>query len=235
MLSLKIMKLNPAKSRFSLLFIALFTLVVSCVKHETPDPDMQFPFSVKATAVASKGNVRLFTQGGEVTDESVIARFIADAEGFNAKFEVAPTDIVTFHTDSTAEFKALTGVIKVAVPTSNKLAFRYPFTLDKIQPSMWQPLLDHQLIAKTNITHTVPTATGFTHVGEVVQIASGDYQSFELPATVYKLSRWVGQGDAGASSYINSGVFSPFNEDFLETLRPRDTIAFQEGSLRFTK
>ncbi len=81
----------------------------------------------------------------------------------------------------------------------------------------------------------VPTGTGFRYVGEVVIVASGTYHEFELPATVYLLSRWRGQGAAAASHYQHSGVFSPFSEDFLETLGARDTVAYQENVARFSK
>lgn len=210
-------------------------LASSCKKNNTPEPEVQFPLSVKATTVVSQGQVRLFTSDGEVTDASVMARFIAGAEGFNENFEIEPTDIVTFHTDSTAEFESLTGIISVQAKQTNKLVFRYPFALENSDPLTWQFLLDRQLIAETNITHIVPPGTGFTHVGEAIQIASGNYQQFELPVTTYLLSRWRGQGEAAGSYYNNSVVFSPFSEKFLDTLRPRDTVAYQERLIRFSK
>lgn len=229
------MELNPTKTRFTLLFWALLLVATSCEKKDVSGPDIQFPLAVKAQAVTEKGNVRLFTYDGEVTDESVIARFIAGADGFEENFEIEPTDIITFPNDSTAKFESLPWTYRVQAEGMNKLAFRVPFTLGESDPPASQFILDHQRIAKTNITQAVPTATGFTYVGEVVQLASGSYDSFELPATVYKLSRWLGQGDTAAPYHSNSGVFSPFNEGFLETLRLRDTIAYQEGTLKFSK
>ncbi|MEC3880087.1 hypothetical protein [Parapedobacter sp. 10938] len=230
------MKRHSTPYAFSML-VAVLTFALSCKKSSPPEPGVQFPLTVKATAILSQGPVRLFTHEGEVTDAAVIAQFISGADGFNKDFEIEAEDVITFQTDSTLEFESLTGLISVQAETADKLVFRYPFapTLNDSYNSILQPLLDHQRIAKTNITHMVPTGTGFRYVGEVVIVASGNYQAFELPVTVYLLSRWRGQGEFAKSYYSNSGVFSPFSDDFLATLGARDTVAYQENVTLFSE
>ena len=231
--------MKHCSTHYFLLLVAVLTTVVSCKKTSPPEPRVQFPLSVKATAIVSQEPVRLFTHEGEVTDATVIAQFIAGADGFDSDFEIEAEDVIIFHTDSTAEFKPFFGgTVNVRTAPSNQLTFYYqwvPDPWDRPDPLTEQFTLDHYRIAKTNVMTTIPSSAGYQHTGDIIAIASGTYQTFELPATVYLLSRWRGQGEFATSYYSSSGVFSPFNENFLKTLGARDTVAYQENVTRFSK
>ncbi|SEO14513.1 hypothetical protein SAMN05216436_1381, partial [bacterium A37T11] len=89
----------------SALFCGLICLgLPACSKDGGPsDDNITYPLKVKATAMEEQGPVKLYTKDGEVTDEAVIAKFIADAEYFNAVFAPEESDTITFTTDSTAK------------------------------------------------------------------------------------------------------------------------------------
>src|SRR3546814_15937445 len=107
---------------YFLLLVAVLASVLSCKKTSPPEPSVEFPLSVKATAIVSQGPVRLFTHEGEVTDAAVIAQFVAGAEGFDSDFEIEAEDVIIFHTDSTAAFKSwIGGTVNVRTEPSKQL------------------------------------------------------------------------------------------------------------------
>ncbi len=59
-------------------FLILACLATACSKSDGENQSpISYPLEVKATALEEQGPVRLYTKDGDVTDQEVIAKFIA--------------------------------------------------------------------------------------------------------------------------------------------------------------
>lgn len=225
------MKLNVI-----LLTAGAMVAVAGCSK-ETGEPATAFPIELKAATLESEGSVKLYAKSGEITDEGVIADFIASEEGFNASFEPRPDSFITFTTDSTAQFGASAVIYRVSRESNNAVIFRSPFILGPYETGKEpQAILDIYRLSKHNDPLQMFHSGGqILYRGEAVTYCRGTDQSLLLPVMIYKFSRRT--GDSGqASIHVESGkLFNEFNEDFLATLGDRDTIAYQQSFVRYRK
>lgn len=225
------MKLNVI-----LMMAGAVAAVAGCSKYRGK-PAKIFPIELKAVALESRGSVRLYTKSGEITDEGVIAEFINSEEGFNASFAPRPDDFMTFITDSTAQFGISAVLYRVSREGNTAVVFRSPFILGPYaRGEEPQKILDTYRLSKHNDPLQMFHSGGqISYKGEVVTYCSGTDRSFLFPVMIYKLSRRSGNSGQASIRVASGKLFNEFNKDFLATLGDRDTIAYQQSYVRYSK
>ncbi|MGV3762686.1 hypothetical protein [Parapedobacter sp.] len=220
-----------------ILLIAAAMATTACSRDGNMVPENAFAIELTAVALEHQGSVKLFTKSGEVTDEAVIANFIASERGFNAPFAPEPSNAITFTTDSTAQLGTSDVLYGVSREDNDVVVFRSPFILGPYATgaARWTALDTYRLGKHNDPLETFHSVGQLLYKGEAVIYCQGNYQSLLFPMMIYKLYRQSGTEGQSSESMISGKLFNEFDEDFLETLGDKDTLAYQQSYVRFSK
>ncbi|WP_353126766.1 hypothetical protein [Parapedobacter pyrenivorans] len=219
-----------------ILLLAAAIAMTACSKNGGGDPAGAFPMELKAVALESRGDVKLYTKSGEVKDKEMIANFIASEAGFNASFEPQPDNIITFMTDSTAQLGISAIRYKAVREGNDAVVFRSPFILGPAGPGevQWTALDTYRLGKHNDPLQMFHSPGEILYKGEAVIRCEGIDESFLLPIMIYKLSRRIGDAGQASINVVSGKLFNEFNEDFLTTLGDKDTVAYQQSYVRYS-
>jgi len=220
-----------------ILLMAVAMATTACSKDGSMVTESAFPIELKAVTLERQGSVKLYTKSGEVTDEAVIANFIASERGFNAPFAPEPSNTITFTTDSTAQLGISAVLYRVSREDNDAVVFRSPFILGPYATGavQWTALDTYRLGKHNGRLETFHSGGQLLYKGEAVIYCQGTYQSLLFPIMIYKLYRHSGTEGQASESMISGKLFNEFDEDFLITLGDKDTVAYQQSYVRFSK
>ncbi len=214
--------------KINLLFLfALCGCFASCEKVGE-QKSVFFPQILYANQINKITEVRLFTQGKEITDTAVINRFIKNETNFNLQNQALNTnEEINFLSKSLVQF----GNPKQAYDLNSDFANRkteFIFYSQKLNPVNPQSLAYLLLKFKAPViaTGVVPNIKNTT---KDVKVASGNYLELNLSALSYKIK----QGNATPQIGIAYNQPITIDTKALEQLQITDTVALQYFTYNF--
>lgn len=189
-------------------------LSISCSKSK----EVKYPKRLYLRELSGKQNVRLFTNNAEIKSLPVINDFIGGSQNFEAIEPIridANSHYIEFSSADTAAFSYANAFKYQVVKSGNQFIL-------KSQPV--RPHLDDIIGSIKKYPDEVLGSSIFYTISETV-IGYGDYSRFELCLLAYKIAKHSQQN----GNYIALGVLkNEFNQNYISTLGPNDTIAIQE-------
>ncbi len=214
-----------------LLLLLLLTLFISCKKNEVGNG---FNPSKKlyTQSVTQKYSVRLFTNGMEIKNQTVINNFIKNSLVFNLNLSnVDKSYYVTFSATDTAifnndnfNFPEKYSIVKKDnqflfysgdVFLSNDLPFRY-----------FNDMLKYKYAEKL-----LPIGGGLDlKQTRFIKVGYGNYNQMEFSLLSYK---YIQTSIGGRFFSEQSGITNEFNESVITKVGAKDTLAVQEFSIKY--
>ncbi len=214
------------KTRIFILF-ALCGCFASCEKVGE-QKSVFFPQSLYANQINKITEVRLFTQGKEITDADIINSFIKNETNFNLQNQAVNTnEEIVFLSKSLAQF----GNPKLAYDLNSDFATRkteFIFFSQKQNPVILQDLAFLLLKFKAPVIAT-GVAPNITHTTKDVKVAYGSYLDLNLSALSYKIK----QGNATPQIGIANNQPITIDANALGQLQITDTVALQYFTINF--
>jgi len=199
--------------------LTIIMLLCSCKKEKE-----DFPIILYAREISQVSDVRLFVDKSEVTDKTIIDKFISDVDLFTLPYHIDLSDgIIHFHSKDSATFWTETQRFYV-----QKEVQQFLFYSDFITGL----LVMRPFFMYTSELIPVAPITGYSHMTKEVRVGYGSYTDMEMCFVAYKLKKPVNIPD---DVYILQwGTFvNEFNEEGINTLQPLDTLAIMEYKIRF--
>lgn len=215
----------------------LAVLLFACKKTKV-DPAPQLPSTLFLNGITKKSTIRLFTNKGEITDRSVIDKFIKGTKGFTRKdTSFTSNETLTFFSADSAglsnSFNSLTvkkNENQFLFKSTNKnilsaaeLASSYK--MQKYQSAI-EPVWDSQFSAYYML------------------VGYGDYAALNLSVFEYSRISWfmlqLNWGDSQSpdtwyKSSASGTIFNEFNETYISAVGINDTLAIQEYAYSFRR
>ncbi|MDB5158899.1 MAG: hypothetical protein JWR50_3606 [Mucilaginibacter sp.] len=232
------------------IFLSLLFGIFSCKKDNGAKTNITFPRELYPTQITQKGEVKVYTAGGEMTDASQKEKFLgAQKTSFNLTFQPNVTtsqvlnSSITFVNRDTMMFSlspekyvaankngqfTFTGTkYQLPVDTADILykSLKYDYLLIKAPflPS-GQPYSGPGVYFSNNLTYN----TNMPFLGKPVSVGYGDYNTLRLSLFSFKFSRKLISG-LNISYYSESGfLYNEFNSTVISKLKSNDTLAIQE-------
>lgn len=234
---------------FSLLFFLLLFSLFSCKKDS--GADVTFPHTLYPTQIAQKGEIKVYTANGEMTDASQKEKFLGkDKQFFNLTFDpdVTTSQIlnrsITFVSRDTimsslstekfvadnnnGQFIFTDTKYRVPVDTASIfyefLKYRYLIINAPYFPGAGQPYSDVGYYVSNNLNYT----SSAPFLGKSVFVGYGNYNTLKVSVFSSKFSRKIITGSS-YSYYAESGFsYNEFNSAVIKQLKANDTLAVQE-------
>ncbi len=219
------------------LYIFLLAIIILACKKTKIDPAPQFPSTLYLNGITKKSTIRLFTNKGEITDQSVIDKFIKGTKGFTRKDTsfISDETLIFFSADSAGIpnlFNSLTVVKK-----ENQLIFK---------STNRNIISDAQLSSSYKMTkyqsEIKPVWDGKFSVYNML-VGYGNYSALNLSVFEYNRIGWYIQWnwsddsspDIWDKSSSSGTIFNEFNESYINSVGKYDTLAIQEYFYSFRK
>ena len=197
-------------------------LLCACGKEDIID----FPITLHAHELSRVSDVRLFVNKNEIYDSNVIEAFVSNSEYFKlptpAEIQSSNESISFLSKDS-----VLFGTLTIGF-TVKKNANQFLFYSSLMFPTNSGDIL-HSLLKYPSELVPLSHFTGFKHLTREVLVGYGSYKKLELSFFSYMLSI---NGDS-FQQFISGKLSNEFNEEAINTLQLRDTLAIQEYRVRF--
>ncbi|WP_254413071.1 hypothetical protein [Dyadobacter diqingensis] len=217
--------------------ICILAILFFACKKTKIDPAPQFPSTLYLNGITKKSKIRLFTNKGEITDQSVIDKFVKTTKGFTKKdTSFTSGETLTFFSADSAEipnsFNSLTVVKK-----ENQLIFKST---------------NRRIITAANLESNYKMGRYQSEIEPVwdgkfsaynMLVGYGDYSALKLSVFEYNRVSWFVQwnwGDTSSPDILtkssSSGtMFNEFNESYISSIQKNDTLAIQEYFYSFQK
>jgi len=201
-------------------FFLLFAAFFSCKKEEDKKP--QFPADLYMTHVNKKAGIRLFVNKTEIKDKAIIDKFVKGESNFhvNDSSVVSDEKITFLSKDSVYVGGRSIKDIRSVERNGNRFLFK-TVTYNMISKSRAELIFD----MNKHRSALTPAYDGNYHV-DIIMVGYGDYSKVELSLFSYKVVKRSGQ-----SWSLNTGkTFNEFDESYISTVGPNDTLAIEEYS-----
>ena len=205
--------------------VLVCTLLCACDKEDNID-NVDYPITLYAHELLRVSDVRLFINKNEIYDSDVIETFVGNYEFFKlpttAEIQSSNESICFLSRDS-----VLFGTTTIGF-TVKKNAHQFLFYSPLIGPINRFDEVVRPLLKYTD--ELVPVfLSDFEYLTREVRVGYGSYRNIEISFLSYMLSK---NGDS-FRQFIGGGLFNEFNEEGINTLQLRDTLAIRESKIRF--
>jgi len=197
----------------------------ACDEKESID----YPITLYAHELSQVSEVRLFANKNEIYDSDVINAFIGSAFVNNSEFFKLPTsseiessnESISFLSADSVHFGALTTGFTVK-KNADQFLFYSPLNSSAYLGDAVWPLLKY-----TDELISVSPTAGYRYLTREVRVGRGSYRDLEISFFSYMLQKYEDSFGVGGR------LSNEFNEDAINTLQLRDTLAIQEFRVRF--
>ena len=200
------------------------TVLVSTLLLCACDKGVDYPITLYASELSRVSEVRLFTSKKEIFDSDVIKTFVGNYEYFElpTTSEIhSLNETISFISADSALFEALTTGFTVKKDANQFLFYSSLLSNAYLGDIVW-PLLKY-----TDELVSVPPTYGFRYLTKEVRVGYGSYRNLEICFFSYVLLKYE---DLIATI---GRISNEFNEEAINTLQLRDTLAIQEYRVRF--
>jgi len=214
--------------------LLLLLTTISCKKSEIKQLP-EFPATLYLNRISVKSKIRLYTDKREITDKTVIDRFVKSYGGFTLKDSSFVSDLyIRFFSPDSAEFSDTFNSLLV---TKNDKQLVFKSTRKLIVSE--EDIQNFYNMAKYRSEFERMWGSQFSHYNMFV--GYGNYSELNLSLFEYNRVWWNTHGDP--NYYLDphrrgraSGTwFNEFDESYVNSLSKADTLAFREYFYSFKK
>jgi len=202
--------------------LASTLLLCACDKEDNID----YPITLYAHELSKVSDVRLFVNKNEIYDSNVIRTFVGNSEFFKIPTTTeiqSSNESICFLSGDSVLFGTLTTGFTVK-KNATQFLFYSPLMVQVNRGDIVRPLLKY-----TDELVPVPPMVGFDYLTSEVRVGYGSYRNLEISVLSYMLLR----NRDSFQQFVSGILFNEFNEEAINTLQLRDTLAIQEYRVRF--
>jgi len=207
--------------------MVLCTLLLSACDEEE-DNIIDYPITLHMHDLSRASNIRLFVNKKEIYNSNIIKSFIGNSEYFKL-----PTNTDLRSSNESIYFLSEDSVLFGTSPIGfivKKNANQFLFYSPKILQVNNEYNIVYPLLKYTD--ELIPVSSGINFGGYLtgeVRVGYGSYKNLEICFLSYMLLK-----NEGSYKRLTSGqLLNEFNEEAINTLGLRDTLAIREYRIRF--
>ncbi|WP_207535637.1 hypothetical protein [Desertivirga arenae] len=207
---------------FKLITLPLITIlfISSSCKKTQEEPAIEYPFTLENATVEKKSEIQIYTNKQEIKDQAKANKFVEASQLFNLHLQenrfgsltvLSPDSVFFNYPDNLYTYENKDG----------KFFFYSTFLFE---------LGDGAPVSAALLKYKEPqinTAQGL--MGKEIRVAKGTIKNLDFSCIAYKLSKnKLDSNGRLVSSIEEEGVvYNEFNEEFINSLGDRDTLAVQ--------
>ena len=195
-------------------------LLCACNKEDHID----YPITLYAHELSQVSDVRLFVNKNEIYDSNVIRAFVSNSERFKLPTTTeiqSSNESISFLSKDSVIFGPLTTGFTVQ-KNANQFLFYSP-----ISSLAYYGEIVHPLLKYTDELVAMPVHVGFGYLTREVRVGHGSYSNLEISFFSFMLLKHE------QSLGVDGRIPNEFNEEVINTLQLRDTLAIQEYRVRY--
>ena len=200
--------------------LALLLFFAACKKNGDSNSNVTFPSKLYMSSVTAKGSVRVFANGAEVTNQTVINKFLNNNDKlFLNRYIPTDTSTIGFPSTDMAYF-GFDSRTKYTVTKSNDQIL---FSKTMSNPISADDDILFGMLKYSSAVQLTPPNKYYS----VINVVYGDYTNLTMSFFTYKLVK--------ESLFLTeySKVYNEFNADVASKLGALDTLAIQEYAVSY--